>query len=184
MIRFIIQDKSSHSRHVVNRREWLRIGGLTGLGLAGLVASPGPIARASALPQTFPGRGRAKSVILIYANGGQSQFETWDPKPDAPAEIRGAFGAIGTAVPGTFLSEHLPMLAAMANRYALVRSVSHDDVDHGSATYLALTGRYHPRKSSNPPPGPDDFPTLGAVLTRPDRVHGHRTLRSTLMDQP
>ncbi len=145
--------------NALNRREWLYLGGL-----AGLVGWASP-ARA-AEPSRPAGFGRAKSVILVYANGGQSPFETFDPKPDAPAEIRGAFGAIPTAVPGTLLGEHLPRLARLADRYALVRSVSHDDLDHGSATYLALTGRYHPRKSSNPPPGPNDFPTYGAVLKR------------------
>ncbi len=105
-------------------------------------------------------------MILVYANGGQSQLETWDPKPEAPVEIRGEFQAIPTAVPGTIVSEHLPRLARLADRYTIVRNVSHDDLDHGSATYLALTGHYHPQKSANPPPRPTDFPTLGGVLAR------------------
>ncbi|WP_199756827.1 DUF1501 domain-containing protein [Tautonia sociabilis] len=104
--------------------------------------------------------------MLVYANGGQSQFETWDLKPEAPAEIRGQFGAIASRVPGTAVCEHLPRLAGLADRFAIVRSVSHDDLDHGSAAYLALTGRYHPRKSSNPAPSRDDYPTLGAVMNR------------------
>jgi hypothetical protein len=62
--------------------------------------------------------------------------------------------------------EHLPRLAQLAHRYALVRSMSHDDFDHGSASYLALTGQFHPRRSSNPPPTINDYPTLGAVLRR------------------
>lgn len=114
----------------------------------------------------MPGFGRARSVILVYASGGQSQLEMWDPKPDAPLEVRGEFDAIPTAVPGTFLGEHLPHLARLADRYAIVRSVSHDDLDHGSAGYLALTGQFHPIKSSNPPAKPTDFPTYGAVLKR------------------
>jgi hypothetical protein len=145
----------------IGRREWLRLGGMgLGLGLGG-PARGEPAARPAS-----PGRGRARSVIVVYANGGQSQFETWDPKPDAPAEVRGEFGAIPTAVPGTFLCEHMPRLARLADRYAILRGVSHDDTDHGSATYLALTGRFHPQKSANPPPRPTDFPALGAVLTR------------------
>ncbi|MEO8165562.1 MAG: DUF1501 domain-containing protein, partial [Betaproteobacteria bacterium] len=115
------------------------------------------------LPRGF---GRAKSVILIYASGGQSQFETWDPKPDAPLEVRGAFSPIATPLPGVQLCEHLPRLARLADRYTIVRSMSHEDRDHGSATYLALTGRYHARLSSNPSPSPNDFPTYGAVLKR------------------
>jgi hypothetical protein len=113
-----------------------------------------------------PGFGRARSVILVYASGGQSQLEMWDPKPEAPLEVRGEFVAIPTAVPGTFLGEHTPRLARLADRYAIVRSVSHDDLDHGSAGYLALTGQFHPIKSSNPPVKPTDFPTFGAVLKR------------------
>ena len=157
MIRFVTGRSSCGL--AINRREWLRIGGLAGLGN---LAAAAP----AAVRGRVAGFGRAKSVILVYANGGQSQLETWDPKPDAPAEIRGEFRAIATAVPGTFVSEHLPRMARLADRYAILRGVSHDDLDHGSATYLALTGRYHPQKSANPPPRPTDFPTLGAVLSR------------------
>ncbi len=150
-----------------SRREWLRIGGIagiSGLGVAGRTS-------ANAAAGRSPGFGRAKSVIVVYANGGQSQLETWDPKPEAPLEIRGEFGSIATSVPGVILGEHLPRLARLADRLTIVRSMAHDDLDHGSATYLALTGRFHPQKSANPPPRPTDFPTLGAVLTRirPDR---------------
>jgi hypothetical protein len=145
----------------LSRREWLRLGGVAGVG--GLV----PAARAGPSTRVLPpGWGRARSVIVVYANGGQSQFETWDPKPDAPEEVRGEFRAIATAVPGTFVCEHMPRLARLADRYAILRSLSHDDTDHGSATYLALTGRFHPQKSANPPPKPTDFPALGSVLTR------------------
>lgn len=112
------------------------------------------------------GFGKAKSIIFVYASGGQSQLETWDPKPAAPEIVRGEFRAIATSVPGVFVGEHMPRLAALADRYTIVRSLSHDDLDHGSAGYLALTGRPHPQKSSNPPPRPTDEPTLGAVLKR------------------
>lgn len=112
------------------------------------------------------GFGRAKSVIVVFASGGQSQFETWDPKPMAPAEVRGAFDAIETAVPGTYISEHLPRLARLANRYSIIRNMSHEDLDHGSAFYLSMTGRYHRRRSANPLPSADDLPCCGAVLQR------------------
>ncbi|MBI1347907.1 DUF1501 domain-containing protein [bacterium] len=121
---------------------------------------------------TWPGFGRAKSVIFLVTNGGQSQIDTWDPKPEAPAEIRGAFSAIETRVPGTRICEHLPRMAAMANKYAIVRSMSHEDLDHGSALYLTLTGRYHARRSSNPPPQPSDWPMHGAIVKR---LRGVRT---------
>ena len=141
----------------LTRREWLRIGA-GGLGLAGLHASEG---------STAPGSGKARSVIVVFASGGQSQLDTWDPKPDAPQEVRGAFRSIASSVPGTRLCEHLPRLARLANLGTIVRTVAHDDLDHGSACYLSLTGQFHPRKSSNPPPRPSDQPALGAH--RPSR---------------
>ena len=163
MLRFFTSELRSGRRWT--RREWLRIGGLAGLGAAAGL-TPGALAAASNAGRRTPGFGRAKSVLLVYTSGGQSQLETWDPKPEAPEGIRGEFRPIATAVPGTFVGEHMPRLAALADRYTIVRSLSHDDLDHGSATYLALTGRFYPKKSSNPPPKPTDFPNLGAVLKR------------------
>jgi len=110
--------------------------------------------------------GRAKSILIVCASGGQSQLETWDPKPDAPEEVRGAFASIPTKVPGVRLCEHLPQIARLADKFTIVRSMTHDDLDHGSALYLALTGQFHARKSSNPPPKPTDHPSWGSVLTR------------------
>ncbi|MEX2121414.1 MAG: DUF1501 domain-containing protein [Pirellulales bacterium] len=149
----------------MTRREWLRIGGLAGLGvgITGQQLFAGTGGETAGRPAGF---GRARSVILVYTSGGQSQLETWDPKPSAPEVVRGEFRPIATPVPGTFVGEHMPRLARLADRYTIVRSLSHDDVDHGSAGYLALTGRYHPQKSSNPPPRPTDDPTYGAVLKR------------------
>lgn len=149
-----------------SRRACLQtIGGLW-LGMRSACASPSAEAVARA------GFGRAKSVIFLVANGGQSQLDTWDPKPEAPAEIRGAFSSIDTAVPGTRICEHLPRMAALADKYAIVRTMSHEDLDHGSALYLTLTGRYHARRSSNPPPQPNDWPMHGAVVKR---LRGVRT---------
>lgn len=111
-------------------------------------------------------RARAKSVLFVVANGGQSQLDLWDPKPLAPSEIRGEFRPIATSVPGLQICEHLPRLARLAHRYALVRSMSHEDLDHGSALYLTLTGRYYPRLTSNPLPASTDWPTMGSVAKR------------------
>jgi hypothetical protein len=136
------------------RRDWLAVG------LSAAVLGKAAASKPSAI---MP---RAKSVLVVFTSGGMSQFESLDPKPNAPEEIRGAFGSIGTKVPGLRFCEHLPKMAAMADRFAVVRSVTHDDVDHGSACYLALTGQFHPRKSSNPTVSPSDFPTLGAIVQR------------------
>lgn len=151
----------------INRREWLRIGGLAGLGLANRLQASPTRAEAPTLSSGRPlGFGRAKSVIVLFASGGQSQLDTWDPKPSAPDTIRGDFSSIATSSSGLRICEHLPNLARLANRYTVIRSMSHDDLDHGSATYLSLTGQFHARRSSNPPPRPDDAPALGAVLQR------------------
>lgn len=172
MLQFVSDERTKGNRWT--RREWLRIGGLGGLGLGVPRRPSGAAERDSAAVQT-PGFGRAKSVIVVFANGGQSQFETWDPKPDAPREIRGEFDSIRTAIPGTRLCEHMPRLARLADRYTIVRSISHEDLDHGSAFYLAMTGHYHNRRSANPPPSPADFPAFAGILkrVRPNREFVH-----------
>lgn len=155
------------SRLPIHRREWLRIGGLAGLSLGqGLWPSSLPAVESWVESTGLPGFDRAKSVIVLYASGGQSQLDTWDPKPDAPASIRGEFESIATSTSGLRFCEHLPQMARFADRLTVVRSLSHDDLDHGSATYLSLTGQFHPKKSSNPPPRDDDAPALGAILQR------------------
>ncbi|AMV24695.1 hypothetical protein VT84_09890 [Gemmata sp. SH-PL17] len=143
----------------LSRRDWLRIGVPATLGLSASRVHAKPALGAA-------GFGRAKSVVVVFTSGGQSQLDTWDPKPDAPAEIRGAFRSIQTRNPGLRVCEHLPRMAALADRFAVLRSMTHNDLDHGSACYLALTGQFHPQRSSNPPPRPTDFPALGAVLKR------------------
>jgi len=165
LLRFVTEPAAPHSR--LSRREWLQLGGL-----AGLAALPGAATATNPVPQPAPGHGRARSVLMIYTSGGMSQFESWDPKPDAPEEIRGAFRTIHTSVPGILVGEHLPRVARLADRFTIIRSMSHDDVDHGSATYLALTGHYHARKSSNPLPRPTDLPTTGAILHRARPARG------------
>lgn len=146
----------------MSRRDWLNMVGRSGLAVvAGLLRSRCANASNSS---TQAGFGNAKSVLVVVASGGQSQLETWDPRPEAPREVRGEFGSIQTSVPGTILGEHLPRVARLADRFTIVKSMSHDDLDHGSALYLTLTGQYHSRVTSNPPPRPTDHPFFGAVL--------------------
>lgn len=113
-----------------------------------------------------PGFRRAKSVIFIFASGGQSQIDMWDPKPEAPLDVRGDFRPIATSAPGMLFCEHLPQVSRIAHRLTVVRSMSHEDLDHGTAAYLTLTGQYHRLRSANPAPEPTDLPTYGAVLAR------------------
>ena len=83
--------------------------------------------------------------------GGPAQQETWDLKPDAPAEVRGEFRPIATNVPGLMISEHFPALATRARRLAVIRSVHHSDVNHLTATHELLTGRPAPRGDERTP---------------------------------
>ncbi len=131
-------------RHTIGiyRRELIQAGcsGLLGLGLSSVGATP---AQAAALPQarTF---GRAKAVIIVFLTGGASHLDTFDPKPEAPAEVRGDFQAIGTRVPGIRVGEHLPQLAQRMQHLALVRSMAHKNNGHLPATHWVLTGKAIP----------------------------------------
>src|SRR5262245_59644184 len=125
-----IHDSPSKLCDGVNRRELLRIGGLSTLGLslpALLQASPTVNrARDTAV-------GRAKNVIYLWLQGGPPQHETFDPKPNAPEEIRGEFKPIATNVPGIQICELLPRTAAIADKLAIVRSLcTHSDLHDGS----------------------------------------------------
>src|SRR5689334_6708937 len=132
-----------------DRRDFLRVGG--GLAVAG-VGFP-DLARAAA-PRP---RGGARSCILVYLLGGPPQLDTWDLKPSAPAEVRGAFRPIPTAVPGTHVCEHLPRLARLADRYCLVRSMTHGNGGHDGGMHVAMTGHSSPAA---------DTPYYGAVAAR------------------
>ncbi len=147
------------------RREFLRVGG--GLGVAGFLAAGS--ARTAASPGSGQRKRGARSCILIYLLGGPPQLDTWDLKPDAPAEIRGPFRPIAASLPGVRVCEHLPRLAALAHRYALVRSLSHNNHNHTPMIYYTLTGREVERPEQDNdvrPPQRTDFPHLGAVLAR------------------
>jgi hypothetical protein len=117
----------------LTRRDFLCVGGLS-YGSWGLCSS-GPAVRGSG-----PGKPE-RSVILLLLVGGPSQLETWDPKPDAPAQIRGPFASIATRCPGVRICEHLPRLAARTDRLALVRSIYHEAAPlHETGFQLLQTG--------------------------------------------
>jgi uncharacterized protein (DUF1501 family) len=118
----------------IGRRDLLRLGGV-GLGWLG-VGQPILAAGAGAPAPTD------RSIILLLLVGGPSQLETWDPKPDAPSEVRGPFTSIATRCPGVRISEHLPRLAMRMDRLAIVRSVHHDEAPiHETGCQLLQTGR-------------------------------------------
>ena len=85
-------------------------------------------------------RAEAKSCILVWLDGGPTHYETFDPKPLAPAEIRGEFAPIDTAIPGVQFSEHMRRLAAIADKFAVVRSICHNQGTHGAGNHYMMTG--------------------------------------------
>jgi hypothetical protein len=153
-----------------SRRELLRVGGLAliGLSLPQLLLRQ---ARAASRPARG-GFGSARSVILLYLQGSPSHIDLWDPKPNAPSDIRGEFKPIATRVPGIWLSETLPRLAQQADRFALVRSVGVKPKglrNHGAAIYMLMTG--HDPTNFSPTgvavqPSREDLPSVGSVVAR------------------
>ncbi len=137
----------------LDRRGFLRAGGL---GLAGLTL-PDLLqheARAGAAAR------RENSVIILWMRGGPSQHETWDPKPAAPIEYRGAFGATATSVPGIQIVDLLPRSAAMMDKWSIVRSLHHDNAGHSAGDQILFTGH-------KPGPEPDQniHPSCGSIVS-------------------
>lgn len=148
------------------RRELLRAGGLGALGLT-MPWLDGSVAKA-APDVVAPTGGQAKACIVLFLMGGPPQHSTFDPKPNAPAEVRGQFGPISTAVPGLQICELWPRTALITDRLAILRAMSTGDNAHSSSGYYMLTGQPHaPMNAENVNPGfPNDFPNLGATTRR------------------
>lgn len=143
----------SHTHRIgLNRREVLQVGYSMLLGV-------------SAAQAFEPPTRRPRSVVLVFLTGAASHLDTFDPKPEAPPEIRGEFGVIRTPVPGMILSEHLPRLAARARQYALVRSLAHKDDNHTAATHHVLTGALQPGVRFDKPLSRDDWPCYAAGVS-------------------
>src|SRR5262245_47957573 len=106
----------------LTRREWLRAGGLGAFGLT--------LSQLRAASSRSPNSGKAKACIVLFHLGGPPQHETWDPKPDAPAGIRGEFRPIATSVPGLQVCELMPQTARLADRICVLRAVSTNDSAH------------------------------------------------------
>lgn len=108
---------------------------------------------------------KAKACIILYCWGGMSHHETWEPKPEAPLEVRGEFAPIETATPGIRIGEHMPLLARHTNKLAIIRSIFHDDSAHGRGMYWNLTGHKPPR-AGNIAPDRNDWPSLTAMVSK------------------
>src|SRR5262245_39677168 len=150
-----------------SRRQLLRNCGASLLGLS-LPEYFGLQSQAAASRAAGDGFGRAKSCIVMYCWGGTSHIDTWDPKPNAPPEIRGEFKPISTAVPGIQVGEHMPLLARQMNRLAIVRSMHHQSTAHGKGMYWNMTGHEPPQAdvAVNMPPSLHDWPNLGSMVAR------------------
>jgi hypothetical protein len=158
----------------ISRREWLRAGGL---GLLGLSLPDLLRGRAAAdAGKTSPTFGKAKSCLIVFLNGGASHHDTFDMKPDAPAEIRGEFKPIASNVPGIPVCEHLPLMAKQMDKVQVVRSVSHRDSNHPSAVYEMITGHPYPRATGlSEHLSREDHPHIGSALTAVEGK-GHRAV--------
>ena len=143
----------------VSRRDFLKVGAL-GLGRTDAGRCPAGASRCAAADGRSPASDR--SVILIWLDGGPPQHETYDPKPDAPAEFRGPLKAIATAVPGVQVSELLPDHARLMDKMSIIRSLHHDNGDHFAAAHWMLTG-YLGSNAINMAP---QYPSAGSIIAR------------------
>ncbi len=143
--------KSQRRCDGVSRRDFLRVGTL---GVAGLTL--GDVLQAEATASSSRGEPRARSVILIFLGGGLSHHDSFDPKPDAPEEVRGIYQPMRTKVAGLQISEKLPLMSRMMDKVTLVRSGAHRNDHHETASNWVLSGRF------GSPFG--DYPAIGAVV--------------------
>jgi hypothetical protein len=137
----------------LGRRGFLQAGGLglSGLTLAGLLQSDAQAGSAAA---------KDHSVIILWMRGGPSQHETWDPKPLAPVEYRGAFGAMETAVPGIQICDMLPQSASIMDKWSIIRSLHHNQPGHSAGDQLVFTGH-----DPGPDPGVNIHPSCGSIVS-------------------
>ncbi|MBT6497059.1 MAG: DUF1501 domain-containing protein, partial [Planctomycetaceae bacterium] len=146
----------------VSRRHALRLGTtslLGGLALPQLLQLQAKAATKQAA--------KAKSCIFLFLEGGPPHQDMWDPKPAAPAEIRGPFSPIATNVPGTQVTNQLPLCAKMADKYTILRSHSHRDNGHTTGYHYVMTGRRaNFADGDNPVPNNAFYPSVGSIVSR------------------
>ncbi|MBP90289.1 MAG: hypothetical protein CMJ64_26890 [Planctomycetaceae bacterium] len=156
---------------IFNRRDLLRVGGssMLGLGLGSMLQLQAATAKAA---DTAIGEGTAKSIILMFLQGGPSHLDLWDPKPNLPDNVVGPFKEISTKLPGVQFTELLPQLAQVNDKVSLIRSMSYTPIglfNHTAAIYQMLTGYTTDKVSPSgqlEPPSPKDFPNFGSNLVR------------------
>ena len=161
-----------------SRRDLLRVGGsgMLGLSLASMLNLRARAAESGGSGSNGagggPGWGRAKSVVLVYLQGGPSHIDLWDPKENVPDNVRSVFNPIDTVLPGVKVTEILPKLARQLDKGTLVRSMSYTPnglFNHTAAIYQMMTGYTTDKVSPSgqlEPPSPKDFPNFGSNLIR------------------
>src|ERR1051326_8483979 len=154
----------------ITRRDLLRVGGSAMLGLT--LGNLFRLQAAQPMKGDGPGFGKAKSVILIYLQGGPSHLDLWAPRENVPDNVKSAFKAIDTKLPGVKFTEVLPKLAAVNDKFTMIRSMSYTPVglfNHTAAIYQMLTGFRSDKVSPSgqlEPPSPKDFPHIGSNIVR------------------
>lgn len=156
----------------MSRRDLLRVGGSTLFGLSLGTMFELQAKSASAAAKATSGFGKAKSIILVYLQGGPSHIDLWDPKDNVPDNVRSAFSSISTKLPGVKFTEILPKLAQVNDKFTLIRSMSYSPnglFNHTAAIYQMMTGYTTDKVSASgqlEPPDPKDFPNFGSQIIR------------------
>ncbi len=157
----------------VTRREILRVGGSSILGLSlGSALQLQEAAASAGVSHGGPGWGRAKSIIMVYLQGGPSHIDLWDPKENVPDNVRSVFKSIPTQIPGIQFTELLPNLAKINDKLTMIRSMSYTPnglFNHTAAIYQMMTGYTTDKVSASgqlEPPSPKDFPNFGSNIIR------------------
>lgn len=162
MLRLTLGSEARRGCDRVTRRHALRLGAT---GLIGGMTLPRLLELQAKAATTR--EAKAKSCIFLFLEGGPPHQDMWDPKPDAPEEIRGPFRPIRTNVPGTFVTDQLPLCAKLADKYTIVRSHSHNDNGHSTGYHYVMTGRKaNFPDGDNPIPNNDFFPSIGSIVAR------------------
>jgi hypothetical protein len=157
----------------VTRRDLLRLGGSGMLGLSlGTMFQLQAMARETSPRVGAPGWGKARSIIMVYLQGGPSHLDLWDPKDGVPDNVRSAFKPIDTRLPGVQFTEILPRLAQVNDKFTMIRSMSYTPnglFNHTAAIYQMMTGYTTDKVSPSgqlEPPSPKDFPNFGSNIIR------------------
>jgi hypothetical protein len=155
------------------RRDILRMGGAGMLGLTlNQILRAQSVSASGLKTGPRPGWGKAKSVIMVYLQGGPSHIDLWDPKRDVPDNVRSVFGDIPTKIPGIHFTEVLPNLAKVNDKFTMIRSMSYTPnglFNHTAAIYQMMTGYTTDKVSPSgqlEPPSPKDFPNFGSQIIR------------------